>query len=679
MLKDGAICKLLKLLNIDSILTRIFIFLSEPLHPKCGHLTGSNFKLGPNEHGKNFAHRLRMLICLGFAVIAAFLLRFHAPFFSAPVTEQLHQICLSACPLGDHAELYRAIVCGAKLESVQLRADFAQVGLIHLLVVSGSHLAVLETLSRFTVLKPVPPSYRTALSLSILFLFTLMTKASPPVLRAFLGASLTVLNAHYLFNWSHLQRTTIAGFLTLPFCFDGWSLCSLLLSWLAAIALVPTGERKTESFSQKIRDAVQVNTKVYLALLPALALLSVPHPATIPSNVVFGPLLGLVLFPLSLAAVALPPLVALTDPIWNWVRLGTELLASHFPQTGLHFNFPKELLVIHLAALTFLFTLWKSRRMRKRLRLALKPAKTALPFLSAISTLITLSLVSLPVHADELVVWNVGQGSWATVTSASTCHHFDLGGEIVPWKKIEALCRSRQNKASISHWDLDHIAFIAQAAKRLPQFCLQHRPLGDAPNRLREAVFNRIPDCDSKSNETAEGETHSIFSKASSMKSSNGKSQVFISRGILFPGDSGAHEERIWMSDRRLAQISVLLAGHHGSKTATSKGLLTKLKNLKLVIASAREKKFGHPNTATRKRIAQQRIPLLSTNDWGTISIAIPIAIRRSNLIPLTRDSKELRSAMPIRRLALESQTSEAQKPASQSRVRVDDKTLVIR
>ena len=599
----------------------------------------------------------------------------YAPVTSAPVTDQLHQICVKACPTGDQAEFYRAIVCGSKLESYELRSDFAQIGLIHLLVVSGSHLVVLEVLTRFSILKRAPPAFRSAASLSILLLFTLMTLASPPVLRAFLNLLLKELNARYLLNWSRLQTTTIAGFLTLPFCRDAWSLCSLFLSWLAALALIPLSDdrQKTKSASHdkvashlkqvpsKLRDAVFVNTKVYLALLFPLALISVPHPATIPMNVLFGPLLGLVLFPVSLLAILFPQLVPVVDAIWFYIRAGVHALAEFFPELGARLDFPKELVALELSVLTLAITLYKGFKRRKRLRAA-QVRVIAMVIITVLlapaSDASASEQVSPPQTSTELIVWNVGQGSWATLVTTETCSHFDVGGEFAPWRQILESCRTKRNEVSISHWDLDHIAFALAASKRLKNFCLRHRPLGEAPTAARARVFESIPDCSDKSKLIK-----SVFDQADRMKTSNGRSQVFLSEGVLFPGDSGTHEERIWSQSRAVKNAAILIAGHHGSKTATSTQLLNALPQLRTVIVSSRIAKFGHPAQATRLRISKRRVPLLMTEDWGSLKLELSSAPRVQRA-----DSSERKSQM------LAGPTS-----ASQCRVRGDGSCQAIR
>ncbi|RYX78061.1 hypothetical protein EON76_06990, partial [bacterium] len=299
-----------------------------------------------------------MLVFLGFSILSALLLRLYAPASSAAFIEQAHLTCLNACPHSKHVELYQAVVCGGRIQSPSVRAIFAQLGLIHLLVVSGSHFVVLESLLKLTVLKITPHRLRGAFVFSILLLFTLMTKASPPVLRAFFMFCLLAANLAFSLQWTRLQTLTIAGFATLPFCRDRWQLCSLFLSWLAALALEKMSGEKSANESgalnwrQKFLASVFINSRVYFLLIPPLLLLTVPHPLTILANVLFAPVMGLVLFPMSLLVFIFRPLTFVSDWIWNLILRGSEILSHQMPSDYGQAAYPSELLVFYLAAVT---------------------------------------------------------------------------------------------------------------------------------------------------------------------------------------------------------------------------------------------------------------------------------------------------------------------------------------
>ncbi|MES2854649.1 MAG: hydrolase [Bdellovibrionota bacterium] len=220
--------------------------------------------------------------------------------------------------------------------------------------------------------------------------------------------------------------------------------------------------------------------------------------------------------------------------------------------------------------------------------------------------------------AYELHVWNVGQGSWATISRKGVCEHFDSGGEFAPWRKIESLCSNSENIAYYSHWDLDHVSWIRRFRNRINSLCIAAFPGGDASSR-RKSFFAGLGGCRSTS-------FVSEIKSSPRAKSRNEQSRVFVYESqILFPGDAGKDSELAWPK-KRISKVKILVLGHHGSRTSTSTHLLEKAGSLKLAIASARKEKYGHPHEIVIERLKSRGVALLKTEDWGSIRVELPSA-----------------------------------------------------
>lgn len=231
-------------------------------------------------------------------------------------------------------------------------------------------------------------------------------------------------------------------------------------------------------------------------------------------------------------------------------------------------------------------------------------------FLSAL----LFSLKIAPEFFPRLIVWNVGQGLWLTLSDSSGCWHFDMGGEKAPIDAVARLCRTRPNFVTLSHWDSDHISMISSARQALPRLCRMNTPLG-RPSPPKQAMVERVPLC-------PKAPPYPFWEEVRA--SSNGMSRVVSWRGILMPGDSSSAEEKIWIENLRgVESARVLILGHHGSQSSTSKELLNRAGNLKLAIASARKRRFGHPHRRVKESLMDFRVPLLTTEEWGHIVIEL--------------------------------------------------------
>lgn len=222
---------------------------------------------------------------------------------------------------------------------------------------------------------------------------------------------------------------------------------------------------------------------------------------------------------------------------------------------------------------------------------------------------------------DQLIVWSVGQGQMVTYSSGQTCHHFDMGGEKFPKKKIFKLCKDKKNKVRYTHWDQDHINFSLQAKRIFPSLCRvvslrQRLPL----SRKKRWMIQKIPPCTAQHYPDIR---ELILPETAQPKNSNESSRIFIiKKQVLIPGDSNQRMEKYWSSLVK-DPIQILIAGHHGSFSSTSYFLLDHLPHLSLAVASARRKRYGHPHFQTIKRLNKRGVRLLSTEDFNHIRIPL--------------------------------------------------------
>lgn len=208
----------------------------------------------------------------------------------------------------------------------------------------------------------------------------------------------------------------------------------------------------------------------------------------------------------------------------------------------------------------------------------------------------------------NFIVWNVGQGSWATFIDASNCVHFDMGGEVFPTQVLN-LCSNKLNSLFLSHTDWDHISFIKRFKNNVAFFCLVY------PTTSIK-FLNKIKRCPQ-----LHGAVKKIYS-GNSAKSKNASSIVYlVENQVLLPGDSPISEEKTWLKKLK-KPTPILILGHHGSATSTSVALLKRLRP-KLAVASARKKKYGHPHRKVARKLTRFRCPLIRTEEHGHIFMQI--------------------------------------------------------
>ena len=215
---------------------------------------------------------------------------------------------------------------------------------------------------------------------------------------------------------------------------------------------------------------------------------------------------------------------------------------------------------------------------------------------------------------SEFVIWNIGQGQWTTLVTENHCDHFDMGGEYDLSKKIKKYCGSRDHRIHLSHWDADHIGFVAKLKRLTKNICLYNIPKGETSTHKRK-IIEDIPMC-----LNSEKDFLTIYSGSNKQNATpNDTSEVVETHHILIPGDSPKKEEKIWSFNHDIINTEGLILGHHGSHTSTSDVLLLHLSHLKWAVATARKKRYGHPHPETLARLKKNKTPVLLTEDWGSI------------------------------------------------------------
>lgn len=236
-----------------------------------------------------------------------------------------------------------------------------------------------------------------------------------------------------------------------------------------------------------------------------------------------------------------------------------------------------------------------------------------------ISIFLKLSLATAPLSVDCWVVWDIGQGQWVTHVLTDECIHYDIGGELGSFKNVRqsftVACAAKKNFVLLSHWDFDHYINLISVVKVATDVCwLQEPPLSRLNKSIQSILALNIRRC------TIRPSVKIWQWSPTDAQSSNDFSNINLDHGFLMCGDSPVKKEKIWSHELpHIFETKILILGHHGSRTSTSEELLYHLPNLKMAIASARWKKYGHPHQETLARLAKNKTPVLKTEDWGSI------------------------------------------------------------
>lgn len=257
-----------------------------------------------------------MIIILSIALLLSTPLSSELLKNTSDLADEFHKKCLQIIPTKtEHHNTLASLVCGEKITDESLKQNLQKTSLLHIFIVSGSHLILFDEL--LSILK-IP------LFLRFLFLsfYSLCVGWQPPAVRALIGfIAKEVLRRKKIFFPSDFS-VLITGFLTLFLFQAWWSSTSLVMSWCAALAL---------SFTNILRiknpwmQALYSQFSVFLFMTAPLWGLGSLHPLSLVYNLFLAPLVSYVLLPLSFLAVLFSPFLFIFEKV---IYLFTNALST---------------------------------------------------------------------------------------------------------------------------------------------------------------------------------------------------------------------------------------------------------------------------------------------------------------------------------------------------------------
>ena len=239
-----------------------------------------------------------MLFFIAILILVGFIIKIALPQL-LPISILLHQYCLSSSPVTNWQEYYQAIVCSSPLTMTNKYQQLKDLGLLHIIVVSGSHLIFLSqalSLLNSKFIEKVKPL--------LLFIFVLIGRMDPPLLRAFLFLMIHWFQKRNKLFYSHYQTTLFSIVLCITISPLWIHSISLLLSWAASIGIHLGKNIYTKSFF------------CYITLAPLIVQFSSHSPLSILLNFSITPFVSLILFPASLLSFFVP-ISFVVDFIWD--------------------------------------------------------------------------------------------------------------------------------------------------------------------------------------------------------------------------------------------------------------------------------------------------------------------------------------------------------------------------
>ncbi|MBR7736587.1 DNA internalization-related competence protein ComEC/Rec2 [Acinetobacter nosocomialis] len=540
------------------------------------------------------------------------------------------------------------------LLSDETQIQFKQLGIAHLLAISGPHVLIFAIMLSWSchqvicryypqiylwkpkqVLMAIPccfgvliytafvgfeiPALRTLLSVFIFISFILLKQPLKPFVLLIYSASLLLLMDPF--------SVLSAGF------WLSYGACFILLRIYQTIVQIPDQHflslRSKMIFMTKV--LIESQGKIFIALSPLTLLffqqISWIAPLT---NIVAVPIVGGIIVPLNILAACTWFIV---KPFGNMLFYFNDILLSillsclglleklSLPLQGISLT-PLALFAVSLGILILFLP------------------KGILPKTWGMLCCLPLIVVNKTNQPIQLHILDVGQGQAIFLQQPEQNWLIDTGGSydekifsigqnvVVPFLRQQGV--KRLDRVVLSHLDQDHSGAFPFIQQEIP---IKQVLSNEQSSTTLKQPFQychqgqqwQYPELDIQILWPKEKDlafVHSEQNQYSCVVYLHFKG-ISDYQNFLIMGDAGWEAEYELLEDYPSLKVDVLVLGHHGSKHSSAYDFLATLKP-KLAIASAGfDNRYGHPSQEVINRLKALHIPLKSTVEQGTLSFVL--------------------------------------------------------
>jgi competence protein ComEC len=529
-----------------------------------------------------------------------------------------------------HPGLVKALLSGERSSISELEARvLASTGTQHLLAISGLHVGIII----FLLYRVLPKSRKSLVLIFVAGLtYVLMVGFSESAQRALVMSLLAIAYLSGRWQPSLIRLYLFALFVVL--LIDPLSVMNIGF-WYSflCVALLMGLSRSMSAHHSVFLNLLLVQCVLLFGMVPLNAWMGTfQGAASILANGFAVPWVSLFVLPLALIAMFVSIIEeSLGQSLFAVLDVLLEVLVAYLESlnvVNVEFLISRDGLLLLAYLMVFLYALVFIRR-------------PLVLFVMLCTLLIVLIWPSqLRNSVPEFVVFDAGQGLalamiwdgqyWLYDTGEKFGAHSVVEGAVYPYLRSRELIKDISGFV-VSHGDADH----AGSAGELKAYLQPKVVWAGEPERLVE--MDVIQAC-SESMNWAQGEgrvevLYPFSKQALKGVSSNNHSCVllFSYQGyqFLLMGDLEAEAEMALVERYRdKLKADILIAGHHGSRNASSLALLKHVQPSYLIVSAAHNNRFGHPHSELLDRARIMGVPVLSTAGMGAIHFLLEEPLR---------------------------------------------------
>ncbi|WP_338789039.1 DNA internalization-related competence protein ComEC/Rec2 [Metabacillus sp. FJAT-53654] len=547
--------------------------------------------------------------------------------------------------------IVQALIFGErKLIDKDLDTAYQELGIVHLLAISGSHIGLLASGIYYILIYCGITHERARIILVVMLpIYMILTGATPSVVRASFMMVLYLLIKIFKKNVSSIDVISFT-FLVLLFINPYYLFqVGFQLSYVVSFGLL-FSIGIVEQFRSWLTKLIVVSTIAQLCAMPLLlfhfyeiSLISLPM------NMIFVPLYSFIILPFSILATLV---VAISSSIGQpIVNLFSEMLqlthqivlfASSIPYTT--FTTGKPALLVTMGLICSTFYLFFQFERYHSIYLLIRPAvfiifvlfiQAVLPYLNPYGKVIIIDVgqgdsifIQRPFNKGSYLIDTGGRISFPKEDWEESSNPYSLAEKVtVPYLKSIGI--TKLDALFLTHGDMDHIGEALPLMKEVKIKELIF-PEGFVRGKLEDTIIQeakkkmmKIKAVQAGERVTFQGFSFYVVSPSILTESKNDDSLVLWAElgGLkwLFTGDAEIEGEKKMIEMYPTLKADILKVGHHGSKGSTSDLLLDHINPSIALVSAGDNNRYQHPHTELLEKLSLRKIDLFRTDLHGAI------------------------------------------------------------
>ena len=493
-------------------------------------------------------------------------------------------------------------------------------GISHLFSVSGMHITLLSSIMIFILNKIRKKDINYLFVISFLLFYMFLTNFTPSVIRSTFLFIFITLNKILKLNLSTLKILLII--LMINLIINPYNVYNIgfKFSYIISLYLI-VFSKIINRYKNYIIKIIMTSSISFLASIPILINnYFYINLMTIVNNIIFVPLVSIIIFPFSLVTLLIPKLDFIYEIMINILE-NLSIFATNFKIEIIFSKINIILIIIYYLIITLiLYKIYKR--------------KYKYIFLIILILFIHIN-INYIINNSYITFIDVGQGDSSIIhlpynkgnilIDTGGTYNYNIFKDIINYLRSEGI--KSIDYLILTHGDYDHMGEAINLVENFKvekvifncgEFNELEKELIKVLNKKKIPYYSCIKELNIDDNKL-------YFLNNKDYGNENDNSSVIYTKlnnyKFLFMGDAGIEVEQDLLKKYNLQDIDLLKVGHHGSKTSSSKSFIDEINPKYSIISVGKNNRYGHPNDSVLDNLEDSKI--YRTDQNGSIMFRI--------------------------------------------------------